>query len=108
MSGVIVRLVLVSGTFLLGSGALAGDPPKAEPIAPPKGLIARPLIDPGPVLMYAPISRYSVWQNYGVDRAGKFRPLVIWSPYGAYYRYNGAPYPWATTRTMEFMPYVVD
>jgi hypothetical protein len=53
-------------------------------------------------------SAYEVWQNYGVDRRGFFRPLVIYSPYGSYYRYNGAPFPWTTTHQREFMPYVVD
>jgi len=49
-----------------------------------------------------------VWQFYGVDGSGRFRPRVIHSPYGAYYATNGAEYPWTTTRPMLFMPYVVD
>jgi len=53
-------------------------------------------------------SAYEVWQNYGVDRSGFFKPLVVYSPYGSYYRYNGAPFPWTTTHQREFMPYVVD
>jgi hypothetical protein len=53
-------------------------------------------------------SAYEVWQNYGVDRRGFFRPLVIYSPYGSYYRYDGTPFPWTTTHQREFMPYVVD
>jgi hypothetical protein len=53
-------------------------------------------------------SAYDVWQNYGVDRRGFFRPVVVYSPYGSYYRYNGAPFPWTTTHQREFMPYVVD
>jgi hypothetical protein len=60
------------------------------------------------VPVYARRSAYEVWQNYGVDRRGFFRPLVVYSPYGAYYRYNGAPFPWTTTHQREFMPYVVD
>jgi hypothetical protein len=53
-------------------------------------------------------SRYDVWQYYGVDRFGRFRARVIYSPYGAYYLYNGKPYPWTTTHALDFMPYVVD
>jgi hypothetical protein len=49
-----------------------------------------------------------VWQYYGVDRTGYFRPRVVYSPYGSYYQYNGAPFPWTTTHQREFMPYVVD
>ena len=54
------------------------------------------------------VNRYEVWQYYGVDRYGQFRPLVIYGPFGAYYLYNGAPFPWVQTHTHEFMPYLVD
>lgn len=53
-------------------------------------------------------SRYEVWQYYGVDRFGRFRPRVILSPHGAYYLYNGQPYPWVTTHEADFLPHVVD
>jgi hypothetical protein len=53
-------------------------------------------------------SRYEVWQYWGVDRQGFFKPLVVASPYGAYYLYNGKPYPWAYTHPLDWMPYVVD
>lgn len=49
-----------------------------------------------------------VWQYYGVDRSGRFLPRVVLSPYGAYYLYNGRPYPWTTTRPGVHMPYVLD
>jgi hypothetical protein len=49
-----------------------------------------------------------VWQYYGVDSTGRFRPLVVNSPLGAYYLYNGHPYPWTTTRPGSYMPYAVD
>lgn len=57
---------------------------------------------------YYRTSRYDVWQFYGVDRQGKFRPRVILSPSGAYYLYNGAPYPFWPMHQLDFMPYVVD
>lgn len=49
-----------------------------------------------------------VWQYYGVDSTGRFRPLVVNSPLGAYYLYNGQPFPWTTTRPGLYMPYAVD
>src|SRR5262245_39505829 len=49
-----------------------------------------------------------VWQYYGVDSTGRFRPLVVNSPLGAYYLYNGQPYPWTSSRTGIYMPYAVD
>jgi hypothetical protein len=33
---------------------------------------------------------------------------VIYSPSGAYYRYDGRPFPWAATHSLEWMPRVVD
>src|SRR5262249_7440580 len=57
---------------------------------------------------YDRASRYEVWQYYGVDRFGRFRPRVILSPYGAYYLYNGQPYPWVTTHEADFLRHVVD
>jgi hypothetical protein len=57
---------------------------------------------------YHRTSRYDVWQFYGVDRSGRFRPRVILSPHGAYYLYNGQPFPWVSNHPMEFAPYVVD
>jgi len=49
-----------------------------------------------------------VWQYYGVDRSGRFLPRVIQAPHGAYYLYNGRPYPWTTTRPTLHMPYALD
>lgn len=40
-------------------------------------------------------SRYAVWQLYSVDQRGQFRPRVVDTPYGAYYLYNGQPFPWS-------------
>jgi hypothetical protein len=49
-----------------------------------------------------------IWQYYGVDRRGRWVPRVIQAPLGAYYYYNGAPFPYTTTRPSLYMPYVVD
>jgi hypothetical protein len=88
--------------LMLGIIARADDP------LPPPRIVETP---PVTVIGWQPIYRrsaYEVWQNYGVDRHGFFRPLVVYSPYGSYYRYNGAPFPWTTTHQREFMPYVVE
>jgi hypothetical protein len=53
-------------------------------------------------------NRYDVWQFYGVNRFGQFRPRVIYSPYGSYYLYSGEPFPWVSNHPLEFMPYVSD
>ena len=101
MTGRIGRLLLTSGALLLGSFAIAGEPlpaPRGYPVSSPYS----------PAMPYYRRSAYAVWQYYGVDRTGHFRPLVVYSPYGAYYRYNGAPFPWTTTHPLEWMPYVVD
>jgi hypothetical protein len=72
--------------------------------------VPAPVIYPPPYAppVYYRRSAYEVWQYYGVDRQGQFRPRVIYSPSGAYYLYNGAPFPWTSTRQLEFMPYAVD
>jgi hypothetical protein len=87
---------------------LCGQTPADDTLPPPQPVLEAPpsyFISAPP---YMRRSAYEVWQNYGVDRQGFFRPLVVYSPYGAYYRYNGAPYPWTTTRPLDWMPYVVD
>ncbi len=63
------------------------------------------IMDLPPILPYERINRYDVWQYMGVDRMGRWRPRVIHSPVGAYYLYNGAPYPFTVTHTLDFMPY---
>ena len=49
-----------------------------------------------------------VWQNYGIDRRGRFVPRVIYSPAGSFYLQTGEPYPWTTIRPDLFMPYAMD
>jgi hypothetical protein len=92
-----IAFVLVLGTTLQADEPLPPPHPVVE--VPPSYFFAQP---------YPQRSAYEVWQNYGVDRRGFFRPVVIYSPSGSYYRYNGAPFPWTTTHPLEWMPYVVD
>jgi hypothetical protein len=81
-------------------------PPKQhEPLTPPRVLEEPALPYGGLDPAYFRQSRMEVWQNYAVDRTGHWRPRVIYSPSGAYYRYNGQPFPWAEVHGLEFMPY---
>jgi hypothetical protein len=97
--------------FWSGSARIlpVGDP-QPEKLPPPKGAIVQPfVVDPIPFMEFPHRkSHYAVWDLYGVDRTGHFRPRVIYAPTGAYYLYNGEPYPWVTTHEREIMPYVVD
>ena len=108
------RLLLTTAfLFLAASYSCAGPtekPSKPEQLPAPKKAEAGRILedDPGFPEYYFRTSRYDVWQYYGVDRTGHFRPRVIYSPYGAYYLHNGEPYPWATTHQRDFMPYVAD
>jgi hypothetical protein len=87
----------------------SGNDPQPEKLPPPQGAMVQPFVI-DPVFMEFPHrkSHYAVWDLYGVDRTGHFRPRVIYAPSGAYYLYNGEPYPWVTTHEREIMPYVVD
>jgi hypothetical protein len=93
------------GLLVIGNPLAKGEPAEPEPLGPPRAVAPAPRVL---YYSYPRVSRYEVWQNYGVDRYGRFRPLVIYGPYGAYYRYNHEPYPWTATHNWEFMPYVVD
>jgi hypothetical protein len=82
---------------------------RADPLPPPRPV--QPAVAPTfflpPPSAYYRVSAYAHWQNYGVDRQGFFRPLVVYEPgYGAYYRYNGQPYPWMTTNSLNIQPSV--
>jgi hypothetical protein len=71
-------------------------------VLPPRFIV--PLRDPPPEF-----GRRSVWQMMAPDQFGRFRPRVIYSPFGnSYYQYNGAPFPWTTTMPRLYMPYLVD
>lgn len=103
----LLSLVLIS---LLAIDRVRADEPAAKPqLSVRQEDRALPL--PAEKVILPPCyrtSRYDVWQYYGVDRYGYFRPRVIATPYGAYYLYNGCPFPWVTTHELEIMPWVVD
>lgn len=94
------RRFLATLALTLPAAAFAADPPEKLPA--PKGAAApAPAIGPEQYMGFR-VDRYAVWQNYEVDRFGRFRPLVIYGANGAYYRSNGAPYPWAPTHGNDF------
>ena len=118
MAGLVIRLMLAAIVFLMCAIA-AAQPPESEPLPAPRAYTFR--ITPLPPEAYgSPIdaaftpppyqrtSAYAHWQMVGVNRQGFFRPLVVYTPDMPYYRYNGQPFPFATTHQRDFMPYIVD
>jgi hypothetical protein len=95
-------LAVILSVLAIGDMIRAADPPKADALPAPKPVPAIP--GEGQIRC----NRYAVWQAYGVDRFGQFRPLVVNTPWGAYYYANGAPFPWATVYPQEFMLKRVD
>jgi hypothetical protein len=94
--------VLAVLTISLSASLSAAD----EPLPAPTPLPPQP-----PYIIVQPLmrtSRYAVWQNYGVDRQGIFRPRVLYTPDGAFYTIDGRPYPWLTTHPLYWMPYASD
>ena len=98
----LLTLLAIVTTDLCAVSCAAG-----EPLPPPKDLP-----EPPPLVFVNPqwgrINRYAVWQSYGVDHFGYFRPRVIYTPDGAFYYYNGRPFPWLSALPLEFMPYAND
>ncbi len=87
---------VLAAAILVGAGmARADDPPRPPvPVVWPLGF-TRP--DP-----------YAVWQNYAVDRQGKFRPLVAPFDDGLRYVANGEPYPWWQNHPRYFQPVIAN
>src|SRR5262249_18388271 len=89
--------------FLWASPDSNQEPAQPEILPPP-----RQSVMPAQPPVFARPNPYDIWQYYAVGRNGHFGPLVIYSPYGAYYLYNGEPFPWTNTRPLEIAPKVVD
>jgi hypothetical protein len=103
----IVRRLAAAG-LVLGLAQVPLQAQEAEGDLPPP----RQILPEAPaVVVEAPVfqraNRYAVWQYYGVDRYGYFRPLVAYGPHGAYYLYSGEPYPWAPMHPRWWVPNVV-
>ena len=98
-----MRLALLVAVFpFLGSSVQAAEPTAGETLPSPRPIPSRVIFRPAPYR----VSAYEVWQSYGEDRFGRFRPRVVYSPYGAYYYATGAPFPWVETHTRDFVPSV--
>lgn len=95
--------LLVAGWTSL---ARADEPaPKTNPM--PREVGPATTITISPARMY--FGTRQIWEYYGVDSAGRFRPLVVRSPFStSYYLHNGLEYSWTTTRTLNHMPYAFD
>ncbi|HEX4590197.1 MAG TPA: hypothetical protein VH120_09740 [Gemmataceae bacterium] len=65
------------------------------------------VVPSGPVSYYLP-NRLDVWQNYGVDRQGRWVPRVILTGEGAFYYSNGRPYGLLPVNQRYVMPYLLD
>ncbi len=100
----------VLGVHVLLASSVAAADPVPDQLPAPRLIPAEPV----PEAVFAPppafqrTNRYAIWDYYGVNRYGQFRPLVVYSPYGSYYKYNGQPFPWVQSYQREFMPYIVD
>lgn len=93
-----IHFLTAAAGICLFASAVPADEQVPELLPPPR--VVR-VFDPTPCAvpldpMYLRTNRYDVWQNYAVDRSGMFRARVIEGPAGAYYRYSGESYPWAT------------
>jgi hypothetical protein len=89
-------LALFALTTVLVSASVADDGKGPEQLPPPRQLPAEAAVLPLELplnTMFMRDNRWDVWQFYGVDRSGYFRPRVVYSPYGSYYVFNGRPYP---------------
>jgi hypothetical protein len=104
---------------MLASMSRADEQPQAELLPTPREVPAQDVLPEPRVLVETlfplyevdpppQFGRRSVWQMMSPNYKGQMRPTVIYSPYGAYYRYNGAPYPWTTTRPTLYQGYLVD
>ncbi len=106
---------LVVGSLLGFGAAVRGhDEADDELLPPPRELQPAPAAPvyvvphAPPIPAYYRTSAYDVWQLNAVDRRGFWRPRVMYSPYGAYYLYNGQRYPWAELQPTIWQPWVTD
>jgi hypothetical protein len=107
MRRTLIHLLLSATALGAPARASAADGPELTPLTDPALFVSPGAGVPVGVGFYRP-NRLDVWQYYGVDRSGRFRPRVALTPEGAFYLYNGAPYPWLTVRPLDFITYILD
>jgi hypothetical protein len=97
---------VLGGLFciLIGTATASGGEPLPSPRPLPPEYVVVPYSPPA----FYRTSDYDVWQYYGVDRSGRWRPLVVQGPHGPFYLYNGQPFPWTSVHPREVMPYAAD
>jgi hypothetical protein len=100
--------LLLGVSLACSSPARSDDPPALESLPhPQKSTPEAIVIEEAPFnSLYLRTSRYDVWQYYGVDRTGHWRLRVVLSPYGAYYLFNGQPFPWVSSHPTEVTPII--
>jgi hypothetical protein len=108
-AGLVVLAIAIAS---LAPAAWAADPPPVQILHAPQKVISEPtapvwIVEVPPPLPYQRINRWDVWQVYGVDRRSHWRPRVAYTPYGAFYMFNGQPYPYTALHQRDFMPYVL-
>ncbi len=111
MPGRSLRPAFVLCGMLLAAPSVVAQPPAGEMLPPPRAVPQPPVMAPPvPVemMLFPRHNRYEVWQYSSIDRAGRWRPLVNYTAEGAWYRYDGAPYPWMTTHPETFRPLAVE
>jgi hypothetical protein len=106
------RVVRAAIVFMLWSclvfSAVAQEP---EQFPPPKQAVpmpmplAEPSFVPYPILPPPPprLDSRMGWAYFAPNGFGQMRPRVVLSPSGAYYQYNGQPYPWTTTPRQQLL-----
>jgi hypothetical protein len=92
-------VVMPPGPFARVDGPVYPLRHGAGPVAPSAAYSPYP-----PAVVYR-VSAYQVWQNYGVNMFGEWRPRVIATAEGSWYNGNGQPYYWTATRPGEIMPW---
>ncbi len=109
MRAIVIGLGVVAGFVIAAPAARAQAPgperlPAPRPASGPAPVVVAPVYYPPPVHR---VSAYTPWQFYGVDRQGYFRLRVAYRPgHGSFYLYNGHPYPWMTTNSLNVQPSV--
>jgi hypothetical protein len=106
-----VRTGVAAAVLMLATAVWGADAPAPEILPPPTPLNPPVPLMPGPVIyrpLYVPPLSRDIWSLYEVDHRGRWMPRVIVSPYGNYYQYNHATYPWAAEHPEYYRPKLVN